>query len=318
MKSSEAHDSLFKGMGTDMLHRAYGDNAKIALESVEEEAGRLEKLLSRFEIESDVSRVNFSAGKRSEKLSSETCGIIKRAIRFSEISSGAFDVTVGPLIDLWDYKNATSPPGTERIMEALSLVDFREISVSEKELSIKLSREGQSIDLGGIAKGYASDRFMEIFKGWGVRSAFSNIGGNVSTLGAKPDGSPWRVGIRHPRKEELMGVVETEGDAVVTSGDYERFFIDEEGNRYHHILNPFTGFPAVSGFISATVIAKSSLDADALSTALFVAGLEKGEAILKICPWCEAVLVDSNLSVYITKGLKGRFEAAAGIRLRHL
>lgn len=318
MTNSEALDYAFRGMGTEMLNRAYGEKAKMALEAVEREALRLERLLSRFIDDSDITRINASAGKRSERVSTETLRIIKRAIGFSEISHGAFDITVGPIIDLWDYKNAVSAPEEDKIARALALVNYKEISLNEKEISVKLSGKGQSIDLGGIAKGYASDSFMEIFKEHGVSSAFSNIGGNVSTLGSKPDGSPWRVGIRHPRKDELMGAIETAGDAVVTSGDYERFFIDKDGNRYHHIMSPLTGFPARSGFISVTVIAKSALDADALSTALFVAGIEKAEAILKVCPWCEAVLADEGMNVYITNGLKGRFEASEGIKTRLL
>lgn len=312
----EAHDCAFWGMGTEMLHRAYGVNSEKALEAVKEEAQRLEKLLSRFEDGSDIARINAASGTKGERISDETFAILSRAISFSELSDGLFDITITPLVELWDYKNAKSAPSAEKIAETLRLVSFKDLVLNEEGLIAKLSRAGQAIDLGGIAKGYASDMFMEVFKRHGVKSAFSNIGGNVSTLGAKPDGQSFKVGIRHPREEGLLGAVETAGEAVVTSGDYERFFVGDEGKRYHHILSPKTGYPAEAGLISVTVVAKSAMDADALSTALFVAGLEKGEAILKKCPWAEAVLADSGMNVYITHGLEGRIEATEGIRLR--
>ena len=172
--------------------------------------------------------------------------------------------------------------------------------------------------MGGIGKGFASDRFMEIFQEYGVVSAFSNIGGNVSTLGSKPDGSPWRVGIRHPRLNGLIGAVEVTGKAVVTSGDYERYFFGKDGRRFHHILNPITGYPAESGLLSATVVAKSAVTADALSTAVFIAGIGKGLALLEKYPMADAVLVDEKLRVYVTQGLRRNFQASNGTNVKYI
>jgi len=178
---------------------------------------------------------------------------------------------------------------------------------------------GQSIDLGGIGKGYAGDRVLEIFRGFGVTSAYSNLGGNVVSLGTKPDGSPWRIGIQHPRQEErLIGVVSVAGQSVVTSGDYQRYAVGHNGKRYHHILNPLTGYPAESGLVSVTIIAEKSMAADALSTAVFVAGMDKGLELLKNYPQVEAVLVDSKIEVFITRGLKDRFQTDENIRLNIL
>ncbi len=316
--SDNALDAVHFGMGTEMAHRACGENAAEALKAVEEEAKRLERLLSRFIPESDIGRINAGAGRKPATISLETLKILELAAGVSLSSRGCFDVTVAPLADLWDYKNAVKPPEAERIREILSLVGWRDLELDVAEGSAGLKREGQSIDLGGIAKGYASDRFMQIFRERGVASAFSNIGGNVSTLGSKPDGSAWRVGIRHPRAEDLMGVVEASGEAVVTSGDYERYFTDDAGKRYHHILDPKTGYPAESGLISVTVVAGSAMLADALSTAVFVAGLERGAEILKKYLQAEAVLIDEKLRVYVTRGLKGRFESASGIALKYI
>ncbi len=162
-----------------------------------------------------------------------------------------------------------------------------------------------------------------MFREYGVSSAFTNIGGNVAALGARPDGSAWRVGIQHPRQPDaLIGLVSVKDKAVVTSGDYQRFFADSEGNRYHHILDPATGYPSKSGLASVTVVTDSSgngsMIADALSTAVFIAGLDGGVALISRYPGVGALLVDAKstgagLSVWITRNLKGCFVAARGI-----
>ncbi len=316
MKSMDALNYAFRGMGTEMLSRAYGENAGKALKAVEKEAERLENLLSRFIPGSDISKINASSGVKGEGIDRETFVVLSRALGFSVLSQGFFDVTIAPLVDLWNFKNATFAPRADKISEVLNFVNYRDLVLSGETMSAKLNKAGQAIDLGGIAKGYASDMFMEVFKRHGVCCAFSNIGGNVSTLGAKPDGAPWRVGIRHPREEGLLGTVETFGEAVVTSGDYERFFIDGAGKRCHHILNPNTGYPAEAGLISVTVVANSAMDADALSTAVFAAGLQKGAEILEKCPWAEAVLADTNMRLFITRGIESRFAPAEGLEAR--
>ena len=271
-------------------------------------------MLSRFIPGSEISQINRTAGKDPAALSDETYAILSAAVRLSVLSHGAFDITVGPLIDLWDYKHATQPPEGTKIRQALDLINFRDLLLDEDKCTAKLRKAGQSIDLGGIGKGYTSDRCLEIFARAGVESAFVNIGGNVSVLGSKPDGSHWRVGIRHPRQSgKLIGAVEVNGESVVTSGDYERFFIDPEGRRWHHILNPISGYPAESGVISVTVIAADALTADALSTAIFVAGMERGLDLLNHFPQTEAVLIDDDQRVFITQGLRDRYQSADGI-----
>jgi FAD:protein FMN transferase len=177
-----------------------------------------------------------------------------------------------------------------------------------------LRNKGQSIDLGGIGKGFASDKILEIYREYGISSAYSNLGGNVVTLGAKPDGSPWHVGIQHPRQEnQLIGSVSVVNQTVVTSGDYQRYFTDSQGKRHHHILNPTTGYPAESGLISVSIITEKSLVADALSTIMFVAGMKKGREYLRTVPQTEAIFVDSDLKVYVTSGLRYRIQAEEDI-----
>jgi thiamine biosynthesis lipoprotein len=151
---------------------------------------------------------------------------------------------------------------------------------------------------------------------FGIPSACSNLGGNVVTRGTKPDGSPWQVGIQHPRQENrLIGSVSVVGQSVVTSGDYQRYFIDRQGKRRHHILNPTTGYPAESGWVSVSVITETSLTADALSTLLFVAGKEKSLEYLSHFPAAEAVFIDADLQIFITQGLKNRFQADQGSKI---
>ncbi len=318
MDNSTAVEAVHTGMGTEMAHKAFGRHSAKALRAVEDEAQRLERLLSRFLPESDISRINCSAGVKSEKINAETFEILLRAIECSAISQGLFDITVDPLADLWDYKHASEPPANDRIEMVLPLVNYSDLELDTVQKSAGLKNSGQSVDLGGIGKGFASDRFMEIFQEYGVISAYSNIGGNVSTLGDKPDGSPWRVGIRHPRLNGLLGAVAVTGKAVVTSGDYERYFFNKEGRRFHHILNPITGYPAESGLVSVTVVADSAMTADALSTAVFVAGLERGLALIEKYPGTEAVLADAKLQVYVTQGLHKRFQASDGININYI
>ncbi|WP_438446637.1 FAD:protein FMN transferase [Gorillibacterium sp. sgz5001074] len=309
-------DSAHMGMGTVMTHRAYGKHAEPSLRAVEEEAHRIERLLSRFLPDSEISRINRTAGGAGILVSDDTWAVLEQAVRFSSRCQGCFDVTIAPLAALWqEGRDRSRPPEQAAISRLLPLVNYRDLVLDPCKKTAGLRRKGQSVDLGGIGKGFAGDKFVNIFTEYGVTSAFSNIGGNVVALGTKPDGSPWQVGIRHPRMNHaLIGSVAVSSKAVVTSGDYMRCFAGPEGYRYHHILNPSTGYPSDSGLVSVTVVADSSTTADALSTILFLAGMEKGLALLRGFPGTGAVLVDKDLLVHVTPDLKERFRAAESIR----
>jgi thiamine biosynthesis lipoprotein len=302
-------------MGTVMTHKAFGPNAEDSLTVVNNEISRIERLFSRFLPDSDISRINASAGLNCEKVSRETFEVLSRAVQYSINFPGCFDVTIEPLVNLWSNgKKSLTQPGDLSIKDMLPLVNYRDLILDPFEMTAGLRYFGQSIDLGGIGKGFAGDKILEVFGRFGITSAYSNLGGNVVTLGAKPNGSPWHVGIQHPRQEQrLIGSVVVENQSVVTSGDYQRFFTDNQGKRHHHILNPKSGYPSDSGLISVSVVAKNSLVADALSTILFVAGLNKGLEILKNIHQIDAILVDTNLKVYVTSGLRHRFEADQSI-----
>ncbi|MBU4438497.1 MAG: FAD:protein FMN transferase [Firmicutes bacterium] len=316
MRQSTVNEGNSFGMNTEIAYSVFGEKAESAIAAMTTELLRLENKLSRFMPSSEVSRINRLAGLDSIKISRELYEILSFAHLVSEISQGMFDITVAPLVDLWGYKKAKDVPAKSKIRNILLKVDYRELILNPKDHIAGLSKLGHAIDLGGIGKGYASDRCMQLFQQYGVNSAYINIGGNVATLGNKPDSSLWRVGIRHPRHDQqLIGVVRVAGKAVVTSGDYERCFFDRQDKRWHHILDPTTGYPAESGLISVSVIADSAMIADALSTAIFVAGLNKGIGYLAQFPRTEIVIVDKNLQVFITPGLNEWFHAADGIKV---
>jgi thiamine biosynthesis lipoprotein len=320
MQNTPSAQTTHWAMGTVMTHKAFGPNAEEGLTAVFGEVARIEGLLSRFLPGSDIGRVNGSAGTKSEKVSRETYDVLSRAVEFSQCFPGCFDVTIAPLVSLWNTgKESLTQPDAWSIKQALAFVNHQDLALDPSEMTAGLRHAGQSVDLGGIGKGFAGDRILEALRTFGISSAYSNLGGNVVTLGAKPDGSPWHIGIQHPRQEDgLIGSVAVVDQTVVTSGDYQRTFTDSQGKRHHHILDPRTGYPAESGLISVSIVTHQSSLADALSTTVFVAGMEKGLEFLRGFPQTEAILVDSNLSVTITQGLRTRFQAAQGIAVTTL
>jgi thiamine biosynthesis lipoprotein len=197
----------------------------------------------------------------------------------------------------------------DAVTRARHLADWRALRLHGLRRAARLSRPGQAVDLGGIAKGFAGDALMGVFRRHGVRSAFVNFGGGVSVLGARPDGAPWRVGVRHPREEGLIGALQVTECAVVTSGDYERCFF-AGGRRYHHLIDPRTGYPADSGLISVTVVADSGITADALSTAAFIAGPDAGLRLIGRVKGAGAVLIDGRMRAFVTRNLAERFVSA--------
>lgn len=304
-------------MGTIMTHKAFGWNADETLLAVEMEIQRLEALFSRFLPASDVSSINQAAGLHAVPVSPETLLVLRTAQDFATRHVGTLDITITPLVELWREAAATgNPPVPASIQQALTLVHAEDLLINNDNGTAMLARTGQCLDLGGIAKGYAANRMLDVFHAFNMQSAYSNLGGNVIALGAKPDGSAWKIGIQHPRRQQaLLGAVSIENQAVVTSGDYQRYFIGKDGRRYHHILDPRTGYPSQSDLISVTIIGSDAMLADALSTAVFIAGLQKGLDLISRYPECEAILVDKDLNGVITKGLGDKFQCENGIRM---
>lgn len=301
------------GMHTGIHCTVCGDAPAAAISSVRAEMKRLESLLSRHMRKSDICGINLQAGKGSVPIALETVEILSCAARISGLADGSFSVAIGPLVDLWDYGHASHPPEAKQIGQVLGLLDWHDVLLDAQASEAGLRSMGQSIDLGGIAKGYAGDRCVQLLHASGASSAFVSIGGNVSLVGCRPTGEPWRVGVRHPRiPDQVVGILSVSDVAVVTSGDYERFFIDRYGRRWHHILDPATGYPAQSHVIGVTVVHPEAMIADALSTTLFIKGIEDGLELLDGFDEAEAVLIDDRLHLYVTRGLSERFSAACG------
>jgi thiamine biosynthesis lipoprotein len=306
-----------QAMGTLMCHRIYGRHAEDCLAVVCSEISRLEGLLSCFQPQSEISQINQLAGREGVRISFETFEVLDQAFDFSRANCGFFDVTIAPLVRLWSEGRRTlSQPDHASIQQVLPLVNYGDLILNNQEMTAGLRNPGQAIDLGGIGKGFAGSKILEIFAAFDITCAYSNLGGNVVALGTKPDGSAWRIGIQHPRLEDrLIGAVSVVDRSVVTSGDYQRCFTDKKGVRHHHILDPLTGYPSRSGLISVTIVSEDPLAADALSTAVFIAGLEKGLELMSRYPHTDAIFVDEDMQIFITKGLKDRFQSDEAIRL---
>ncbi|MCG6553732.1 MAG: FAD:protein FMN transferase [Candidatus Magnetominusculus sp. LBB02] len=265
-----------------------------------------EKMLSFFDASSEVSAINKNAGIKPVKVSSDTYELTKKAIEYAALSGGAFDPAIGPAMVLWDFKNKKRPT-IEELKEVLPLLDFTHIALNDNDSSVMLKDNGMLLDLGGIAKGYAADKTVALLKNIGITAGIAAMAGDIRVWGQRPDGSPWRVGIRSPRgsNDDLAGVLSLKDMAVSTSGDYERFFI-EDGVRYHHLIVPSTGMPA-RDFQSVTVVNPKGEVTDALSTAVFVMGKEKALRFLQKTNLM-AYLIYSDGSTFISENLRAMLE----------
>lgn len=254
--------------------------------------------------DSEISRVNDKAGKEPVQVSEDTFYVISKALKYAQLTNGAFDPTVGPLVKLWNIGNGGEKvPPEKDILQAKSLINWRDLVLDENSHRVFLKKPGMRIDLGAIAKGYAADELEKIMDADKVKAAIIDLGGNIFVYGSKHDKSPWRVGIQNPDspRGDYLGIVTGAQMTVVTSGIYERFFF-ENGKRYHHILNTQTGFPVDNGLVSVSIVSKSSIDADALSTSLFILGIQKGMEFLRQFPDTYAVFIDKDKKVYLSQG----------------
>ncbi len=284
------------------------ETADRAMAKAFEEIGKLDTLLNFFSDKSELASINRNAGISGVRVSPETLEVIEKAVYASEKSGGAFDVTIGPEISLWDFFAKKKPDDTA-VRERLALVNYRLIVLDQKKSTVELKKKGMLIDLGGIAKGYAADKAVEVLKGQGIRSGLVAAAGDIRAFGLKQDGKPWRVGIRNPRQkgkdDEILATIEIRDMAISTAGDYERFFTID-GERYHHILDPATGFPA-RGCQSVSIMAKDGVSADSFSTAVFVLGPQKGMEVLQRLGF-EGMIVDGEGKIHVTAGLREKIE----------
>lgn len=269
----------------------------------------IEGIMSANRAGSDLDLVNQHAGFMPVPVRPELIAVLSRALHFAELSGGAFDPTIGPLVKLWGIgTDAARVPAGEEIRAALEKVNWREVAIDEKAGTVYLKRPGMALDLGGIAKGYAADAVAALIREAALPRAVIDLGGNIFALGEKTAGKPgapglpWRIALQNPREPrgKYIGVLEVRDKTVVTSGVYERF-LETGGKRYHHILSTADGYPADTGLLSVSVIAERSMDADALSTALFALGYEKGRALAESLEGVEAVFVFEDLGIAATR-----------------
>lgn len=302
--SGQASRDVF-AMDTYMNLKAYGENAEEALRLAEGEILRLEQLLSVTSENSDISAIN-SANGSSVALAEDTEKIIAKALEIGDETDGALDISIYPVLREWGFTAGEYGIPEKSALEALlGNVDYRRIQLGEGEITVPADFQ---LDLGALAKGYTSDRVMAILRENGVESAVISLGGNVQTLGTKPDGSQWRIAVTDPfAPESTLAVVEVSDKAVITSGNYERYFVGEDGVRYHHIIDPEDGFPADNGLVSVTIIAESGIMCDGLSTALFVSGYEKAADFWRNHGDFDMILIDSDGEIYITPGIEESF-----------
>lgn len=307
---------------------AYDAGTDALYDACEARLSELEQLFSAHIASSDVCRVNEAAGDHPVKVSGEVFTVLRTAREYAEKSGGAFDPTIGPLVALWGIgtENERIPSDSE-IDAARALVNWQHLVLDEEAGTAFLEKAGMALDLGGIAKGFAADEIVRLLREEGVSSALVDLGGNVYVLGGRHSDSgksgvgnkssgtaesalleAWRVGIKNPfHPEDGAGLrVDVMDTSVVTSGNYERYF-EKDGRRYHHIIDPKTGWPAESGLVSCTIIDSSSLEADVLTTAVFVLGKEKGLELLKK-EGKESVCISFDGTVTVTRDMQTRIK----------
>ncbi len=258
---------------------------------------------------SEVDAINAAAGGAAVRVSPDTLEVIASSVRTSRLTGGAFDVSVGPLVELWGIgRGPGRVPSPPEIARARALCGYERIELDPGSSTVRLRDTGMRLDLGGIAKGHAGDEAAAVLAAGGAKSAIVDLGGNIVALGSRPNGGRWRIGVQDPQKSrgEYLGIVEVTDRAVVTSGVYERYF-EKDGVRYHHILDPATGAPARSGLLGVSIVARRSTEADALSTGVFVLGLERGLALVESLPGVEAVFVTEDRKVIASSGLAPSF-----------
>lgn len=289
-------------MDTEMSLKAYGMHSASAVNAAADEINRLDRLFDRGSEKSEVYRVNSNG---SATVSEDTAELVTRSLEISQKTDGAFDISIAPIMDMWGfYTKEYKVPDEAELKKAMDSVGYDNISVADGVVSVA---NGAKTDLGGIAKGYLSDRIKEIFKENGVKSGIVSLGGNVYAIGTKPNGSKWRVAIQDPMNtKRYIGSVSVSDTAVITSGGYQRYFV-ENNVIYHHIIDPKTGYPANSGLLSVTIVGEDAALADGLSTALFVMGLEKGSDYWQAHDGFDVVFVTDDGKLHITEGLDGIF-----------
>ena len=295
-------------MDTFMTIQCYGDkkDAEIANQKAKEEILKIEKLLSVTDIESEIFRINHHQNEW-QNVNQTTWEVLLEAKQMAQLTQGSFNPCLYPILSAWGFTTGSfSIPDNEKILHLLNFTDFEKIEFKD---SYKIFiPQNMMIDLGGIAKGFTGDKIIQILKENGIESALLDFGGNIQTLGTKPDGTKWNIGIKNPLTGEVAAGIKVENMAVITSGGYERFFTASDGKKYIHIIDSKTGFPVDNEIASVTILSSSGTYADALSTALFVMGTEKAFSFWKEHRDFEMLIFTKDKRSFATEGLKNKVD----------
>lgn len=306
--SSEASAGLL-AMDTYLNLTAYGENAEAALEQAQNRIQELESLWSVTDEHSEIYAANHSGGAAAA-VSRDTANLVRYALDMARQTDGALEPTLYPVLTAWGFTtDRFQIPAREELDRLLERVDYTKVSLQGTTLTVP---DGMQLDLGAVGKGYAADEAAAVLRENGVESALLDFGGNILTIGTKPDGTSWRVGVRDPDSEGNLGVLELNGQGVSVSGGYEKYFVGEDGERYWHILDPATGAPARSGLVQTAVVSDESKRCDALSTALFVMGLDSALQYWREHQDFEMILLTEDRTIYMTEGLSDAFSLGTG------
>jgi thiamine biosynthesis lipoprotein len=302
-------------MGTLVEISVFGkdeDRSQLAIQNAFNEIQRIEGLMSTHISTSEISKINQSAGIKPTPTTTEVFEVISRALYWAEKTQGALDISLEPIQELWDfYGDHPSLPDEKILKQMLQKVDHKKIKLENQ--TVFLMEKEMGINLGAIAKGYAVDRAIKILKNSNIQHALINAGGDLKAIGSRPDKTEWKIGLQHPRiPESILASFSLSEKSVATSGDYQKYF-DHEGTRYHHILNPKTGYPATNA-MSATVVTNTVMDADALSTALFVMGATKGLAFINSLRDTEGLIMRHDSPPQLSQGMK----SLSGFSINHI
>lgn len=298
-------------MDTVMTIKTYDKNDEKILDKVYERLEEIENTMSATIETSEISKINDNAGISPVEVSPDTYFVIEAAKHYAEISKGAYEPTIGPLVDLWAIKSGELErdwiPSELDIATKKDLVDYNNLELLDGN-KVFLKEKGMKIDLGSIVKGYAADEAKRVLTENGVNVAIIDLGGNIFAHGVKANDLPWAIGIQNPLEVTggYLGIVEVKDKSIVTSGDYERYF-EYEGNRYHHIIDSKTGYPSDNEIMGVTIISDKSIDGDAWSTTLFVLGLDKGMELVNTVEGVDAIFILKDKSIYTTDFLKNKF-----------
>ncbi|MDI6781001.1 MAG: FAD:protein FMN transferase [bacterium] len=276
--------------------------AKKAIDAAFNRMKKVEEITSFRDPKSELSRINQQADKSLVDVSYEMCEMLKESLKYSKITDGAFDVSIGSLSKLWDFGSNTVPPPRIKIIDSALLVGYEDVKFDINKRQVLFGRKGMKINLNSVNKGYAVEEAAKVLTDAGFHNFLINLGGNIKTMGTNPWGFSWKVGIRHPKsKNNILTTLKLHDMAVATSGDYEHYFISD-GQRYHHILDPQSGYPVSNGCVSVTIITPSAFIANILSTAVFVLGQKAGMDIIEDLEQVEGIIV-TDKDILVSSGL---------------